>query len=69
MALPNPHTPKLLTMSDYASIMGLSTSKVKRLKLAGRIPYLQEGQIVRIPIEATDFEWLTNWQQQNCPHR
>lgn len=67
MAQQHPHTPKLLTMTEYASIMGLSPSKVKRLKLAGRIPYLQEGQTVRIPIEATNYEWLTNWQLQHAP--
>ena len=55
--------PKLLTMSEYAAIMGLSTSKVKRLKMEKRIPFLQEGQIVRIPVEATDYEWLTTWRQ------
>lgn len=62
-----PPTPKLLTMTEYAHTMGLSTSKVKRLKLQGRIPYLQEGQTVRIPIEATNYEWLTNWQQHHTP--
>lgn len=64
MAQPNNDQPKLLTMREYAAIMGLSTSKVKRLKLEQRIPYFQEGQIVRIPIEATNFEWLTRWQAE-----
>ena len=63
-----PPTPKLLTMAQFANTMGLSTSKVKRLKTTGRIPYLQEGRTVRIPIEATDYQWLTSWQAHNGGH-
>lgn len=65
MSITNNNPPKLLTMAEYAGIMGLSTSKVKRLKLSGRIPFFQEGQIVRIPVEATDYEWLNHWQQDH----
>ena len=51
-------------MADYATAMNLSLSKVKRLKLQGRIPYIQEGQIVRIPAQATDYAWLTLWRHE-----
>jgi len=52
-----------LKMSEFADIMGISYSTVKRLKLANEIPFRQEGKIVRIPIEATEFEWLENWRR------
>ena len=60
-----PDTPasrKWLTMTEYAQAMGISVSKVKRMKSAGEIPYHQSGSTVRIPADATDFEWLRAWQ-------
>lgn len=50
-------------MADYGQIMGMSYSTVKRLKLAHEIPFRQEGNTVRIPVEATDFNWLENWRE------
>jgi hypothetical protein len=29
-----------------------------------RLPYLQEGKVVRIPALALDYDWLNNWRQQ-----
>lgn len=57
-----PHSHKWLTMTEYGQIMAMSYSTVKRLKLAHEIPFRQEGNIVRIPIEATDYDWLENWR-------
>jgi excisionase family DNA binding protein len=51
-------------MSQFATQTGLSQSKVKRMKLEGKIPFLQDGRTVRIPIQALEYEWLTNWRQQ-----
>jgi excisionase family DNA binding protein len=56
--------PKWLTMSQFATQTGLSQSKVKRMKLEGNIPFLQDGRTVRIPIQALEYGWLTNWRQQ-----
>ena len=56
--------PKWLTMSQFATQTGLSQSKVKRMKLEGNIPFLQDGRTVRIPIQALEYDWLTNWRQQ-----
>ena len=58
-------TPKWLTMAEYADLMGVSESKVKRMKLANQLPYVQEGLTVRIPREATDYQWLTRWREEN----
>jgi excisionase family DNA binding protein len=54
--------PRWLTMAQYAKAMGLSLSSVKRMKLAGGIPFRQVGRIVRIPAEATDWAWLKRWR-------
>jgi excisionase family DNA binding protein len=51
-------------MSQFATQTGLSQSKVKRMKLEGKIPFLQDGRTVRIPIQALEYDWLTNWRQQ-----
>lgn len=61
----DPPPPRWITMADYADLTGISLSKVKRLKLEGRLPYIQEGRVVRIPIQATDFDWLQTWRDQN----
>jgi hypothetical protein len=58
-------TPKWLTMAEYADHMGISESKVKRMKLANQLPYVQEAKTVRIPYEATDYQWLTRWRQEH----
>jgi excisionase family DNA binding protein len=58
-------TPKWLTMAEYADLMGISESKVKRMKLAHQLPYVQEGLTVRIPREATDYLWLTKWREEH----
>jgi len=41
---------------------------VKRMKLANQIPCRQDGNIVRIPVEATDYEWLENWRESSKRH-
>jgi len=56
------NNPQWLTMADYANATGISLSKVKRMKLAGNLPYVQDGRTVRIPATALDFDWLQNWQ-------
>jgi excisionase family DNA binding protein len=58
-----PQTPAYLTMSEYSDKSGISLSKVKRLKMAHRLPFIQEGKVVRIPAQALDYEWLTNWRK------
>ena len=58
-------TRKWLTMAEYADHMGISESKVKRMKLANQLPYVQEAKTVRIPYEATDYQWLTRWRQEH----
>jgi len=63
-----PFSRKWLTMNEYADAMGMSYSTVKRMKLAKQIPCRQEGNIVRIPIEATDYEWLENWRESSKRH-
>jgi hypothetical protein len=59
-----PNSPIYLTMAEYSTKAGISLSKVKRLKMTHRIPYIQEGRVVRIPALALDYEWLTNWRQE-----
>jgi hypothetical protein len=59
-----PETPAYLTMTEYSTKSGISLSKVKRLKMTHRLPYLQEGKVVRIPALALDYDWLNNWRQQ-----
>jgi len=56
--------PRWLTMAQYAKTMGLSLSSVKRMKIAGAIPFRQVGRIVRIPTEATDWTWLKRWRER-----
>jgi hypothetical protein len=58
-----PETPAFLTMTEYSTKSGISLSKVKRLKMAHRLPFIQEGKVVRIPAQALDYEWLTNWRK------
>jgi len=58
--------PQWLTMSQFAAQAGLSHSKVKRMKLEGNIPFFQDGRTVRIPIQALDYDWLSNWRNQQA---
>jgi hypothetical protein len=51
-------------MAEYADHMGISESKVKRMKLANQLPYVQEAKTVRIPCEATDYQWLKRWREE-----
>jgi len=51
-------------MSQYANAVGISYSKAKRMKLEGRLPYLQDGRTIRIPEQALDYEWLAQWRQR-----
>jgi len=52
-------------MKEYANLTGMSLSKVKRLKRERRIPFIQEGRVVRIPVQAVDYGWLETWRQAN----
>jgi excisionase family DNA binding protein len=58
------NTPSYLTMSEYSNKAGISLSQIKRLKLANRLPFIQEGKLVRIPAQALDYEWLSNWRRE-----
>ena len=58
----SPNSPAYLTMSEYSIKAGISLSQVKRLKLANRLPFIQEGKLVRIPAQALDYNWFTNWR-------
>ena len=40
----SPNSPAYLTMSEYSIKAGISLSQVKRLKLANRLPFIQEGR-------------------------
>jgi len=60
------HPPRWLTMAEYALARGISYSKVKRMKLEGRLPCIQDGRTVRIPAQALDYDWLTTWQTTNA---
>jgi hypothetical protein len=58
------NTPAFLSMSEYSTQSGISLSKVKRLKMSRRLPYFQEGKVVRIPAAALNYEWLTSWREE-----